>query len=102
MVERGDYVVPYYRGQPFFDKPPLTYWLIAGAFQAFGFTLEAARLVAALAGLATVLATVWLGALLFDRETGLLAGLLLATTGAVMSFGRLAMSDMLLTLFSTG
>jgi 4-amino-4-deoxy-L-arabinose transferase-like glycosyltransferase len=98
MVERGDYVVPYYRGQPFFDKPPLVYWLIAGAFNVFGFTLEAARLVPSLAGVATVLVTVWLGSLLFDRECGLLAGLLLATTGAFMSFGRLAMADMLLTL----
>ena len=101
MVERGDFLVPYYRGQPFFDKPPLTYWLIAGAFGAFGFTLEAARLVAALAGLGALAASVWLGARLFDRETGLLGGLLLATTLAFVSFGRLAMSDMLLTLWST-
>jgi hypothetical protein len=101
MVERGDFLVPHYRGQPFFDKPPLTYWLIAGAFSAFGFTLEAARLVAALAGLGALAASVWLGTRLFDRETGLLGGLLLTTTLAFVSFGRLAMSDMLLTLWST-
>ena len=32
MVERADWLVPYYRGEPFFDKPPLTYWLMALAF----------------------------------------------------------------------
>ncbi len=101
MVERGDFVVPYYRGEPFFDKPPLAYWLIAAAFRLFGFTLEAARLVPALAALGAIGATVWLGTRLFDRETALLGGLVLATTGAFVSFGRLAMSDMLLTLWST-
>lgn len=101
MVERGDYLVPHHRGEPFFDKPPLAYWLIAAAFSAFGFTLEAARLVPALAALGAILATVWAGALLFDRETGLHGGLVLATTGMFVSFGRIAMSDMLLTLAST-
>jgi len=101
MLERGDYLVPHFRGEPFFDKPPLTYWLIAAAFRMLGFTLEAARLVPALAALGAILATVWLGALLLDREAGLVGGLVLATTGMFVSFGRIAMSDMLLTLSST-
>jgi 4-amino-4-deoxy-L-arabinose transferase-like glycosyltransferase len=48
-----------------------------------------------------LLATVWLGALLVGRRAALAGGLALATTGAFMSFGRLAMSDMLLTACST-
>lgn len=101
MVERGDWLVPYYRGEPFFDKPPLTYWLIAGAFTANGFTLGTARLVPALAGLLALAAAAWLGSLLFDARTGRLGALLLATTPAFLSFGRIAMADMLLTLAST-
>jgi 4-amino-4-deoxy-L-arabinose transferase-like glycosyltransferase len=101
MVESGDWLVPRYQGRPFFDKPPLAYWLIGAAFEAFGPTLAAARLVPALGALAAVLATVWLGGLLFDRERGLLAGLVLATTLAFVSFGRIAMADMLLTAFAT-
>ena len=42
---RGDWLVPRYRGEPFFDKPALTYWLMAAAFRAFGFSPGAARLV---------------------------------------------------------
>ncbi len=61
MVERDDWLTPYYRGQPFWDKPALTYWLMALSFEAFGFTPEAARLVPALATLLTLLATCWLG-----------------------------------------
>jgi 4-amino-4-deoxy-L-arabinose transferase-like glycosyltransferase len=101
MVERGDYLVPYYRGQPFFDKPPLTYWLMAAAFHPLGFTTTAARLVPAGAALLVLAATLWLGRMLLGREAALLGGLALATTGAFMAFGRIAMSDMLLALWTT-
>jgi len=29
MLERGDWVVPYFNDEYRFDKPPLTYWLMA-------------------------------------------------------------------------
>jgi 4-amino-4-deoxy-L-arabinose transferase-like glycosyltransferase len=101
MVERSDWLVPYYRGQPFFDKPPLTYWLMAASFRAFGFSAGAARLVPAFATLGVLLATLWLGAVLFDRRTALVAAIVLASTGAFVGFGHVAMSDMLLALWST-
>ncbi len=101
MVERGDYLVPYYRGEPFFDKPALAYWLMAAAFKVLGFTPGAARLVPALATLGVLLATVWLGSLLFDRRVALWGALVLSTTLAFVGFGRIAMSDMLLTLWTT-
>jgi 4-amino-4-deoxy-L-arabinose transferase-like glycosyltransferase len=101
MVESGDYLVPRYRGEPFFDKPALTYWLMAGAFRLFGFHLAAARLVPVAAALVVLVATAWLGRLLFDRRTGLLGACVLATTLLFLSFGRVAMSDMLLAAWST-
>ena len=101
MVERADWLVPYYRGQPFFDKPVLTYWLMAASFEIFGFTPGAARVVPVLAALGVLGATVWLGTLLFGRRSALQGGLVLVTTLAFAVFGRVAMSDMLLTLWST-
>jgi len=101
MVERGDYLVPHYMNQPFFDKPPLTYWLMALSFQLFGFEPGAARLVPALATLGTLLATVWLGCLLFDRRSALAGALVLTTTVVFVAFGRVAMSDMLLAFWTT-
>ena len=101
MLERGDLSVPYFRGEPFFDKPPLTYWLIAGAFRALGATALAARLVSVVAAAGTVLVTVALGLRLLGPRPALAGGLILATSFAFTSFGRLAMSDMLLTLLST-
>ena len=101
MVERGDYLFPLYRGEPFFDKPALTYWLIGGSFRLLGYGLAAARFVPALAGIGVVLATVWLGTLLLDRRSALAGGLALAATVGFMTFGRVAMSDMLLVLWTT-
>jgi 4-amino-4-deoxy-L-arabinose transferase-like glycosyltransferase len=101
MVETGDWLVPRYQGEPFFDKPALTYWLMAAAFRAFGFSLGAGRLVSALAALASIAVTAWLGRLLLGRRPAVYGALAMATTLLVLSFGRVAMSDMLLTLWCT-
>jgi 4-amino-4-deoxy-L-arabinose transferase-like glycosyltransferase len=101
MVESGDWVVPRYEGKPFFDKPILSYWLMAAAMKAFGPTATAGRLVPVLAAVGLVLATAWLGRLLFDRHSALAGAVVLSTTLAFLSFARVAMSDMLLALLST-
>src|SRR5262249_45484523 len=57
MLVSGDWVVPTLNRRPFFDKPPLFYWLVAGSFSLFGTSAWAARLVSALAAFLTVQAT---------------------------------------------
>jgi 4-amino-4-deoxy-L-arabinose transferase-like glycosyltransferase len=101
MVETGDWLVPHYQGEPFFDKPVLAYWLMAAAMQGMGATPAAARLVAVAASIGTVLATVWLGTLLFGRRTGLVGGVVLATSFAFLGFAHMAMADMPLAAFTT-
>jgi 4-amino-4-deoxy-L-arabinose transferase-like glycosyltransferase len=101
MLETGDWLVPRYEGHAFFDKPVLAYWAMAGAMKALGPSAASARLVAVLASVGVVLACAWLGTLVFDRRTALAGALVLSTTLAFLSFGRVAMSDMLLALFST-
>jgi 4-amino-4-deoxy-L-arabinose transferase-like glycosyltransferase len=101
MVERADWLVPYYRGLPFFDKPALTYWLMALAFRAEGFHLAAARAVPAVAALGVLASTMGLGTLLFGRRSALFGAVVLSTSMAFVAFGRVAMSDMLLTFWST-
>lgn len=101
MLESGDWVVPRYEGKPFFDKPILSYWLMAVAMDGLGPTPAAARLVPVLSALGLVLATAWLGSLLLDRRSALAGAVVLATTLAFLSFSRIAMSDMPMALFST-
>jgi 4-amino-4-deoxy-L-arabinose transferase-like glycosyltransferase len=100
-VETGDWLVPRYQGQEFFDKPALTYWLMAAALRGLGFTLGAGRLVSVLAALGSIVATAWLGRLLLGPRAAVYGALAFGTTLLVLSFGRVAMSDMLLTLWCT-
>ena len=54
MYETGDWITPYFNGEPLFDKPPLIYWLIVLGFRIFGVNEWAVRLPSALAGAALV------------------------------------------------
>lgn len=98
MLESGDFLVPTFRGRPFFDKPPLATWLMAGALAALEREPWAARLVSVLATLLAALATFTLGRRLVGRDAAATGALVFLATPAVLSLGRLAMADMLLTL----
>ena len=43
MFQRGDYVVPYFNGAVFPDKPAMMYWLMISAYHVLGTTELAAR-----------------------------------------------------------
>src|SRR5437762_4140048 len=59
MLETGDYIVPQVGNNPYFRKPPLVNWLVAGSFKIFGVRNEwTARLPSALAVLAVAIAFV--------------------------------------------
>lgn len=60
MWHTGDWIIPVVNQQPFYDKPPLFYWLVACSYQIFGPAEWAARLVPALASFFTVLAVYFL------------------------------------------
>ena len=111
MVERADWLIPQYRGEPFYDKPPLTYWLLAFSFEALGPSLFSGRLVAALLALATLIATFRVSRALLAPadyvtdspargDAAYFATAILATSYAFVSFARLTMSDMLLTFLT--
>ncbi len=79
MLLRRDLVTPTLNFSLFLNKPPLLYWLAAGAFS-LGAVDEWARLVAVLAAALSIVLTCRLGARLFGERTGLLAAGFLATT----------------------
>src|SRR5262245_37690930 len=79
MLLRRDLVTPTLNFSLFLNKPPLLYWLAAGAF-ALGATDEWVRIVGVLASVLSVLVTCRLGARLFREWAGVLAACFLATT----------------------
>ena len=43
MIERGDYVNPTFNYEPRFNKPVLSYWIVAGFYQLFGVSVAVQR-----------------------------------------------------------
>ena len=80
MTATGDYITPRLNGVAFLDKPILYYWLQASAIQLFGLKEAALRFWPAVFGVFGCLITYLAGHLLFNRRTGILAALILATT----------------------
>jgi len=102
LVRTGDWLAPYYNEQPFFDKPILFHWLQGAAMAVTGMDEFGARLAPALAALALVLITAWLGTTLLGFEVGFVAALLLAASPAVFALARYAILDTVFTAFLFG
>jgi hypothetical protein len=104
MLERGDWVVPWWNGEHFFDYPVWGYWMVALAFRCFGLAAGVARLPVALAASTVVVAVfLLLQALAPPAEAasrrlgrGLLAAAVLATSPGWIGWGRSATTDMFL------
>jgi 4-amino-4-deoxy-L-arabinose transferase-like glycosyltransferase len=102
MLARGDWFTPYYNEAPFFDKPPLFHILQAAAMRTFGPNESAARLVPAVAALALIALTAWLGATLVSVEVGIVAAAFLAASPGVFGLARYAILDTVFTAFVFG
>jgi len=95
MLVRRDLVTPEMNETLFLNKPPLMFWLAAGAF-ALGASGEWVRVTCVLTAAVSVLLTARLGANLFDPGTGLLAAALLATMFGFVLEARTLRPDVLL------
>lgn len=79
MVISGDWITPHLNAMPYLEKPPLQYWATGLAYMLFGFEAWVSRLWSLTLGLLGVGVTYLLGRTLWDRRTGLLAALILAS-----------------------
>jgi hypothetical protein len=101
MMVRGEWTVPYLDGEPYLDKPPLLYWLVAISYRIFGVHAWSARLVPALAIHACILVVYLMGRRLFGERAAFLGALLLALAPGFITIGRLLVLDGLLALWVT-
>lgn len=91
-----DYLHPVLNGREYYDKPLLSYWLIAGLSQLTGgLNLWTLRLPSAFAGLLSVFCIYRIGVNLHDKRLGLLAGWMLLTTYYFAFWARVSNADML-------
>ncbi|HXD74182.1 MAG TPA: glycosyltransferase family 39 protein [Vicinamibacterales bacterium] len=102
MLAAREWLVPLVGGVPFIDKPVLFHWIQGLSFLTFGMNEFAARLPSALAAVALIGTTFWLGRELFDRATGRRAAAMLLTMPATFALSSIGLFDMLFTAFLFG
>lgn len=102
MIETGDYITPRLNYALYFEKPPLHYWLTAGAFMMFGENEFAGRVVPVMAGLGCcVLAFVIALKVTGSCYAAGLSGIILASSVLWYSISRINIIDMTLTFLFT-
>lgn len=94
MMERGDWIIPYFNDEYRFDKPVLSYWWMRLHYNLFGKSELSARLHSVVAAYLTALLIFFLGQRFFSRQSGFLAGLAWLTCAQVLIHGRLCVADM--------
>ncbi len=103
MVTSGDWWVPRLCGVPYFEKPPLAYWMTALSFSLFGFSAWSARLMLMVFGAAGTTLTYLLGRRLAMGRAAALAGA--AMMMSTVEYGALAVTlttDMFFSVFLFG
>jgi 4-amino-4-deoxy-L-arabinose transferase-like glycosyltransferase len=102
MLESGDYINPSFNYEPRFNKPVLSYWMVAGLYKVFGVSVGVQRL--AIAASAMVMIG---GAFVIARAVSpyalapLLAALGLAVGPRFFMFSRRILVDMAMTAMMT-
>jgi len=93
MAESGDFVVPHLNGLPYLDKPVFLFAASALSIRALGANELSARLPTLLFSLGTILLVTTFGWLRFGRQTGLMAGMMLASSPIVLAFAGTMIFD---------
>ncbi len=101
MLERDNWVVPWFNGDMFPEKPPLMFWTMIAGFKLFGVNEFGARFFSAVLGAATALLAFHLGRLLFNPRVGFWTGLITASTIIFTISARAATADCVLTFVTT-
>jgi 4-amino-4-deoxy-L-arabinose transferase-like glycosyltransferase len=93
MVESGNYLVPTFNGEVWFDKPILLYWLMSVPVRLLGPSEIACRFAGVMGTAVTLLLTFFIGKKLFDAKAGLWAEAILGTTLLMLFVGSSALVD---------
>lgn len=101
MIARSDYITPYINGVPYFEKPPLTYWLGVLSVKLFGSHIGVYRLCSLLSGLGIVVLAGKFGRYYGCARISLNAGLIAGTMAFVFVFSQGFTPDILVAFWIT-
>lgn len=117
MFARHDLITPTLGGLPWFEKPPLLYWLMMGGYRVLGVNEFAARLGPAICGLLTGVFVYWIGKTIEvaaddlesssegehrGQDLGRYSALVWLSSVGAMVFSRGASFDIVVTMTVTG
>ncbi len=94
MMDRDDWVVPYFNGEYRFDKPPLTYWWMRVHYWIFSKSEFGARLHSVWSSLLVAVGILLMGRKYFGVKPAFLASFAWLTCFQIFQHGRLALADM--------
>src|SRR2546428_9228017 len=101
ILDRGRWMIPDLRGEPYLNKPQLFFWSVAVASLPGGEVTErTAALPAVLSSIATVAAVFAIGARTWGVGTGGMAALVLASTIGFFAIGHHGQSDVMVTAWT--
>lgn len=101
MLESGDWVVPHNNGQPWLEKPPLAYWLMAASCQWWGVNEIGMRFPSTVLMTLTAVLVCLIGTRLYDLRTGAAGGLVFATGLLAVLVGKVVLMDPALVFLMT-
>ena len=101
MIERGNYIVPYFNNQLRLDKPPLTYWAQVASYHIFGENDFAARFPSAIAAALTAILIFAWGRRMGGEKLGWWAAIIFTLSLQTFVHAKAAVADMWLVLFVT-
>lgn len=101
MARRGEFFDLTYQGIPYFNKPPLFFWMLNLSTSIWGDHEIALRLPGSLAAVGTILLTYVLGTQLMSSKAGFWAALAVATSHVFLWYGRRVLFDSTLTCLVT-
>ena len=99
MLQRGDLIGPTFNYQPRFNKPVLSYWIVALFYKLFGVSVGVQRLPIAIAAVMMILAAFLLARAASGTEAGLWAAAGLAVAPRLVMFGRRIFIDIYISMF---
>lgn len=101
MFESGNFLEIFYNYEPRYNKPPLTYWLIATSSAIFGLNEFGIRLPIVLMGIGSIWLTYLLCKMLFGEKGGVYALVMMALSLQMLALKQFASPEMPLTFFFT-
>ncbi|MEP7014157.1 MAG: glycosyltransferase family 39 protein [Verrucomicrobiota bacterium] len=101
MIERSDYVVPYFNNQFRFDKPPFTYWAQAASYRIFGENDFAARFPSVIAAALVAVSIFAWGMRIGGDRVAWWAAIIFTLSLQTFIHAKAAVADMWLVLFMT-